>query len=237
MRRIFILGLVVLLAGCSKLDAPPSAEGDALRLANPEIAGIQTTPSGNKNFLNATQQQQQQLQKQLQQQKTMNPQTPTPTSSDTANFPQKPNSETELLPETAKIVTSKGTITVKLFRNEAPNTITNFAAKAQSGYYNNLTFHRVEDWVIQGGDPEGTGRGGGTMPTEINSKPFVKGSLGVARGSNKSISNDSQFFICTTDCNWLTNEYTNFGEVTEGMDVAQSIAIGDKIVEISVAGQ
>ncbi len=132
------------------------------------------------------------------------------------------------------ITTNKGTITIKLYPQEAPNTVANFASKAQAGYFNNLTFHRVEDWVVQGGHPQGTGMGGGTMPTEINSMPFKTGSVGVARGGDIKVSNDSQFFICTQDCSWLNNQYTNFGEIIEGMDVVESIAIGDKMVSMKV---
>ncbi len=130
------------------------------------------------------------------------------------------------------LTTSKGVITLKLYPDKAPLTVANFLAKAKSNYYKNLTFHRVEDWVIQGGDPEGTGRGGGDIATELSSQPFTIGSLGVARGGDIKISNDSQFFICITDCSFLTGKYTNFGEVVNGMDVARAIAIGDKILSI-----
>src|SRR3990172_5829349 len=81
----------------------------------------------------------------------------------------------------AVIKTGKGNIALELFEKDAPNTVKNFAKKAKSGFYNNLIFHRVEDWVIQGGDPLGTGTGGSEMPTELNNKPFVVGALGVAR--------------------------------------------------------
>lgn len=132
----------------------------------------------------------------------------------------------------AIIETSKGMIEVELYPDKAPNTVKNFLSKAASGFYKGLTFHRVEDWVIQGGDPVGNGTGGGKMPAEYNDIPFVDGSLGIARGMDKAQNNDSQFFICTTDCGWLTNEYTNFGKVTKGMDVAKKIAIGDKILSV-----
>ncbi|MCL5009971.1 MAG: peptidylprolyl isomerase, partial [Patescibacteria group bacterium] len=97
-----------------------------------------------------------------------------------------------------------------------------------------LIFHRVENWVIQGGDPNGNGTGGGPMPTELNNKPFVIGSLGVARGGNINISNNAQFFITKTDASWLNGKYTNFGIVTSGMDVVNKIKVGDKILGISV---
>ena len=133
----------------------------------------------------------------------------------------------------ATITTHKGNMVVKLYPQDAPKTVANFISKAESGFYENLTFHRVEDWVIQGGDPDGNGTGGGTMPTELNAVPFKTGSLGVARGGDIKVSNDAQFFICTTDCAWLTGQYTNFGEVIEGMDVAKQIASGDRIISIS----
>lgn len=134
----------------------------------------------------------------------------------------------------AIIKTTRGDIQLQLFPVAAPNTVANFVKKAQSNFYNNLTFHRVENWVIQGGDPLGNGTGGGTMTTELNDKPFVTGSLGVARGGDISQSNDSQFFITKSDASWLNKQYTNFGIVTNGMDVVNKIQIGDKILGITV---
>lgn len=135
----------------------------------------------------------------------------------------------------ATIKTSKGNINVILFGDIAPNTVKNFVIKADSNYYNGLTFHRVEDWVIQGGDPQGNGLGGGQMAAEQTpSKPFVAGSLGVARASNPQINNDSQFFITKSDASWLNGQYTNFGLVTSGMDVVNVIQKGDKIVGITI---
>lgn len=135
---------------------------------------------------------------------------------------------------TATISTTKGDIILELYGEEAPYTVANFIKKAKDGFYKNLTFHRVEDWVIQGGDPKGDGTGGGEMKTELNSKPFVRGSLGVARGSNIEISNDAQFFITKTDASHLNNQYTNFGIVKEGLDVVDKIEIGDKILNITI---
>ena len=134
----------------------------------------------------------------------------------------------------ATIATSKGNISVELYLENAPNTVKNFVDKAKSGFYKNLTFHRVEDWVIQGGDPLGNGAGGGEMPSEFSQRPFGVGSLGVARGGDPKISNDSQFFICTKDCSWLTGQYTNFGIVVTGMDVALNIAKGDTILGVTI---
>ena len=139
---------------------------------------------------------------------------------------------------TDKIVainTSYGQILVKLYVKEAPNTVANFIKKIDSGFYSNLTFHRVEpEFVVQGGDPLGNGTGGSTIKSEINNIPFRRGSLGLARGAVKEISNDSQFFICLSDngCQHLTNEYVNFGEVVSGMELVDQIKVGDKIINI-----
>lgn len=138
---------------------------------------------------------------------------------------------------TATITTSKGDIVLALFPAAAPRAVANFVKKAQGGFYNGLTFHRVEDWVIQGGDPKGDGTGGNDMVSEFNDKPFVTGSLGVAghTGSDgKTVDNDAQFFITKSDASWLNGQYTNFGIVKSGMDVVNKIAIGDKILKISV---
>lgn len=134
----------------------------------------------------------------------------------------------------ATVTTSKGSFVIKLDPTSAPKTVDNFVSKANSDFYKDLTFHRVEDWVVQGGDPDGNGTGGGSMPTELSQTPFVRGSVGVARGMDIKISNDAQFFICTKDCDWLTGAYTLFGQVTEGMDVVDAMEIGDTIKSISV---
>ena len=139
-------------------------------------------------------------------------------------------------PSKATITLEKGgTITIALRPDKAPNTVTNFANVALSGCYDGLTFHRVVDkFVAQGGDPLGTGTGGGNQPTELSDLPFIKGALGIARANDIKVSNDRQFFICTGDCLFLNNQYTNFGTVTSGQDVADKIVMGDKIKTITV---
>lgn len=134
----------------------------------------------------------------------------------------------------ATIKTTKGNIVIELYPNNAPKTVENFANKADVGFYDNLTFHRVEDWVVQGGDPKGDGTGGGQIPTELNNKPFVVGSLGVARRGDIKVSNDAQFFITKKTSPHLNGQYTNFGIVTKGMDVVDKIEIGDKILGITL---
>jgi len=145
------------------------------------------------------------------------------------------------------IDTAKGKIVAKLYTDPSAGvskTIANFETKAKAGYFNGTAFHRVEDWVIQGGDPlskdpasiqNGTaGTGGGTMPFEYNQIDFGAGALGVARGQDPAINNDSQFFITKTSASYLNGQYTNFGQVVEGMDLVSKIAIGDKINTITV---
>jgi len=127
-----------------------------------------------------------------------------------------------------------GSFTIAFRADKAPKTVENFVSKARAKYYDGLTFHRVEDWVVQGGDPQGTGRGGGQMPSELNDLPFKAGAVGIARGQDIRINNDSQWFICVTDAAWLNGQYTNFGQVTSGMDVVKGIRIGDKIKTIAV---
>jgi len=127
-----------------------------------------------------------------------------------------------------------GSFTIALRPDKAKQTVANFVAKATSGFYDGKTFHRVEDWVVQGGDPDGTGRGGGKMPSELNDLPFSTGSVGIARGGDIKVNNDSQFFVVKADASWLNNQYTNFGQVTAGQDVVQGIRVGDKIKKVTI---
>ncbi len=157
---------------------------------------------------------------------------PTPIAVD-ANNPSTSTSA-QTITNNVIIKTSKGDIELALYDKDAPNTVANFISKAKSGFYNNLTFHRVEDWVIQGGDPMRNGTGGDKMATELNNKPFVVGSLGVARGADIKVSNDAQFFITKKDSQFLNGQYTNFGIVVKGMDVVSKIQIGDKILGITL---
>jgi len=135
---------------------------------------------------------------------------------------------------TAVIRTDRGNIELTLYLKEAPNTVANFVQKAKNGFYNNLIFHRVEDWVIQGGDPDGNGTGGGNMPVEFNNKPFVVGAVGIASRGDGKVQNDAQFFIVKKDSQFLNGKYTNFGIVTKGMDVVNKIEVGSKILGITI---
>ena len=130
---------------------------------------------------------------------------------------------------TAEIKTTSGDMTVELYTETAPNTVNNFISLSQDGYYNNVIFHRViKDFMIQGGDPSGTGHGqmgkypGYEFEDELNNPiPYEKGILAMAnRGPN---TNGSQFFIMHADYP-LPYQYTIFGKVTDGFDVIDSIA-------------
>ena len=109
-----------------------------------------------------------------------------------------------------------------------------FVAKARSGFYDGLTFHRVEDWVVQGGDPKGTGTGGERVPSEYNDLAFKTGAFGIARGQDAAFNNDSQFFVVKRDSDFLNKQYTNFGQLMSGNDVVEGVKIGDKIKTIRI---
>jgi cyclophilin family peptidyl-prolyl cis-trans isomerase len=126
---------------------------------------------------------------------------------------------------TATIETSQGTIELELFADDAPATVANFTRLAGEGYYDGLIFHRViPDFMIQGGCPEGTGRGGPgyTFEDEINEHRIVRGTLAMANAGPNT--NGSQFFIVTAEATpWLDGKHTAFGQVTSGMDVVDAI--------------
>ncbi|HEX3294580.1 MAG TPA: peptidylprolyl isomerase [Solirubrobacterales bacterium] len=125
----------------------------------------------------------------------------------------------------ATLHTNAGPIIVTLFDDEAPKTVENFRKLADDGFYDGLIFHRViKDFMIQGGDPEGTGTGGPgyTFEDEINDHKIVRGALAMANAGPDT--NGSQFFIVTTDAApWLDGKHTVFGEVTSGMDAVDAI--------------
>ncbi|MBI4121654.1 MAG: peptidylprolyl isomerase, partial [Candidatus Ryanbacteria bacterium] len=133
-------------------------------------------------------------------------------------------------------------IVLELYPDAAPKTVENIVTKARAGKFNGLKFHRVEDWVIQGGDPLSRddsqkarwGTGGGDIETELSGRPFVEGALGVARGPDIKVSNDSQFFIVKKDAQFLNNQYTLFGQTIAGMDVVNAMQVSDAIIAVTV---
>ena len=126
---------------------------------------------------------------------------------------------------TATMKTSEGDIVFELFDEDAPKTVSNFKQLATQGFYDGLIFHRViEDFMIQGGCPQGTGTGGPgyTFEDEINPHKIVRGALAMANAGPNT--NGSQFFIVTTEAApWLDGKHTVFGEVRDGMDVVDRI--------------
>ena len=132
--------------------------------------------------------------------------------------------------------TSKGTIVMDLDPSLAPATANNFVNLARDGYYTGLTFHRVvPDFVIQGGCPDGTGMGGPgyRFADEPVTAEYTLGAVAMANAGPNT--NGSQFFICIDDCTTkLAKSYNLFGYVTQGMDVALSIAVGDTMDAVTV---
>ena len=129
------------------------------------------------------------------------------------------------MPSTATMRTNQGDIVLELFDEDAPKTVDNFKQLAGQGFYDGVIFHRViRDFMIQGGDPTGTGTGGPgyTFEDEINPHKIVRGALAMANAGPNT--NGSQFFIVTTDeAPWLDGKHTVFGRVVEGMDVVDRI--------------
>jgi cyclophilin family peptidyl-prolyl cis-trans isomerase len=134
------------------------------------------------------------------------------------------------------IETDKGSITMELDPKLAPNTVNNFVSLARDGYYDGLTFHRVvPEFVIQGGDPEGTGRGGPgyKFADEPVRGDYTLGAVAMANAGPDT--NGSQFFICIEDCRRkLQPLYNLFGYVIDGIDVAQSVGQGDVMRSLTI---
>ena len=128
--------------------------------------------------------------------------------------------------KTATFETNRGTIVAELYEKDAPKTVENFETLAEKGFYDGVIFHRViPDFMIQGGDPTGTGRGGPgyTFEDEPNQHQVVRGALAMANAGPDT--NGSQFFIVTADaCPWLDGKHTVFGRVVSGMDVVDQIS-------------
>ena len=139
----------------------------------------------------------------------------------------------------AIIKTEKGDMTVQFYDKDAPNTVANFLKLAKSGYYDGVTFHRViNDFVIQGGDPTGTGAGGPgysiDCELEGENQYHDRGVLSIAHAGRNT--GGSQFFIChsRTNTSHLDRNHTCFGKVIENVDVVDDIRQGDKILGIEI---
>jgi peptidyl-prolyl cis-trans isomerase B (cyclophilin B) len=141
---------------------------------------------------------------------------------------------------TAIFETEKGTFKVELYEQDAPVTTSNFIELAERSFYDGLKFHRVEPgFVVQGGDPLGTGAGGAekTIPLEVS--PRLKhgeaGAVAMARTSDPN-SASSQFYITLAPTPFLDGDYAVFGRVTEGLDVVRRIERGDRMTSVRVVG-
>ena len=135
--------------------------------------------------------------------------------------------------------TSKGKIEITLFPDKAPMTVANFVNLAQRGFYNGLTFHRViPNFMIQGGDPEGSGRGGPgyKFGDEFDSSVKHDGPGVLSMANAGPGTNGSQFFITHVATPWLDGKHTIFGRVKSGQDVVNAIAQGDLIKKVTVTG-
>jgi peptidyl-prolyl cis-trans isomerase B (cyclophilin B) len=129
----------------------------------------------------------------------------------------------------ATLHTNHGPIEIELFDDDAPKTVENFTKLAKDGFYDGVTFHRViPDFMIQGGDPTGSGMGGPgyTFEDEFNDHKVVRGALAMANAGPNT--NGSQFFVVTAEATpWLDGKHTVFGQVTQGMDVVDKISSVD----------
>ncbi len=130
----------------------------------------------------------------------------------------------------ARMKTDKGTMVIELFADKAPKTVNNFVFLAREGFYDGLIFHRViNDFMVQGGDPTGTGSGGPGYKFADEFHPSLRhDKQGVVSMANAGAgTNGSQFFITHVPTAWLDNKHTIFGQVVEGMDVLMSIPARD----------
>ncbi len=129
-----------------------------------------------------------------------------------------------------------GSIEIKFYPAEAPQTVARIQELVKAGFYNGLTFHRVvKDFVVQGGDPKGDGTGGSgqRLKAEFNSHKHVEGTVAMARAQHPD-SADSQFYIALGNIPHLDNQYTVFGQVTKGMEVVKQIKVGDKMKSVTL---
>ena len=140
----------------------------------------------------------------------------------------------------ATFETSRGTIVCDLFAQDAPQTVNNFVFLARDGFYDGTKFHRViADFMIQGGDPEGTGRGGPgyRFEDEVKNNPrrHTVGSLSMANAGPNT--NGSQFFITHVVTQWLDGKHTVFGQVRTGQDVVNAVKQGDTLKSVTIQEQ
>ena len=134
--------------------------------------------------------------------------------------------------------TDRGPIRIELAADNAPLTVANFVNLAKRGFYDGLNFHRViADFMVQGGCPEGSGRGGPGYRFEDEANNGLRHERGVLSMANAGPNtNGSQFFITHVPCGWLDGKHTVFGKVVEGLDVVDAVKQGDKIRSLKIEG-
>ena len=135
-----------------------------------------------------------------------------------------------------RLETTKGDIVFTFYADDAPQHCAAFVKLAEAGFYDNLKFHRVEPgFVVQGGDPDGSGTGGPgyRLKAEFNTRPHVRGTVAMARAGHPD-SAGSQFYICLDDARFLDRQYTVFGQMTEGFEALDAIRVGDTMTKVTV---
>ena len=151
--------------------------------------------------------------------------------------PAESQKGTARVKQTAEITMEKGgIIKIEFFPDDAPKTVENFITLAKKGYYDGLTFHRVEPgFVVQGGDPKGDGTGGPgyKIKAEFNKQQHVRGVVAMARSQDPD-SAGSQFYITLAPAHFLDGKYTVFGKVTSGMNIVDNIKKGDKMKSVKI---
>jgi peptidylprolyl isomerase len=153
------------------------------------------------------------------------------------SYPQRPAMSIDPVRQyIAHVYTTRGHFIVELAPGIAPEHVNSFVFLAREKFYNGTVFHRVEPgFVVQGGDPTGTGTGGPgyTVPLEASQESFVRGVLGMARSRDPD-SAGSQWFVTLGDAPHLNNEYTVFGKVVQGMEFVDCIEVGDAIIDLAI---
>ena len=162
--------------------------------------------------------------------------------------PMKPVPHPAATVPVVKMVTTRGTILIKLFPKDAPISVANFEKLVRKGFYNGLTFHRITDLnpsepskIVQGGDPAGDGSGGPgyTIKGEFTSNgvqnPLTHeaGAVAMAR-TNEPDTAGSQFYLCVNPVHFLDGNYAVFGKIIKGLDVADKLKIGDKMTKVTM---
>ena len=151
--------------------------------------------------------------------------------------PAEPQKGPASVKQTAEITLEKGgVIKIEFFPEDAPKTVENFVTLAKKGFYDGLTFHRIEpNFVVQGGDPKGDGTGGPgyKIKAEFNKNKHERGAVAMAR-SNDPDSAGSQFYITLAPSHFLDGKYTVFGKVVSGMNIVDNIKKGDKMKSVKI---